>query len=94
MENVVCIGFLRYGWSICRKSVIRKIDFIVSKDDHKVYIQVAYVFPMMQLLGEIWQSFEIADNYPKYVVTMDEIQSGEITKELNRFHRETFVGRG
>ena len=50
-----------------------EIDFVYSRGDEKIYIQVAY-----------WQSDEattthefgpleqIADNYPKYVLTMDE----------------------
>ncbi len=83
---------LRYGYEVyVGKSGDKEIDFSFSKDDHKIYIQVAYMLPDdATVRREFGNILEIADNYPKYVVTMDEMQSGEITKELNRFHCETF----
>lgn len=54
----------------------KEIDFIASKDDHKIYIQVAYMLPDdATVRREFGNLLEIADNYPKYVVTMDEMQS-------------------
>jgi len=92
MENVVCIDLLRYGYEVyVGKSGNKEIDFIASKDDHKVYIQVAYMLPDdATVQREFGNLLEIADNYPNMWLQWMKCKAGEITKELNRFHCETF----
>ena len=47
---------------------------------------------MMQLLGENLAIFlEIADNYPKYVVTMDEMQNGGNYKGIKQISLRNFL---
>lgn len=90
--NVVCIDLLRYGYEVyVGKSGNKEIDFIASKDDHKVYIQVAYMLPDdATVRREFGNLLEIADNYPKYVVTMDEMQSGGNYKGIKQISLRNF----
>ena len=93
MENVVCIDLLRYGYEVyVGKSGNKEIDFIASKDDHKIYIQVAYMLPDdATVRREFGNLLEIADNYPKYVVTMDEMQSGGNYKGIKQISLRNFL---
>ena len=94
MENVVCIDLLRYGYEVyVGKSGNKEIDFIASKDDHKIYIQVAYMLPDdATVRREFGNLLEIADNYPKYVVTnWMKCKAGEITKELKQISLRNFL---
>jgi len=78
MENVVCIDLLRFGYEVyVGKYGNKEIDFIASKNDHRIYIQVTYMLSDDSTVQrEFGNLLEIPDNYPKYVVTMDEMQSG------------------
>ena len=93
MENVVCIDLLRYGYEVyVGKSGNKEIDFIASKDDHKIYIQVAYMLPDdATVRREFGNLLEIADNYPKYGVTMDEMQSGGNYKGIKQISLRNFL---
>lgn len=78
MENAVCIDLLRSGYEVyVGKYGNKEIDFIASKSDHWIYIQVTYMLSDdTTIQREFGNLLEIPDNYPKYVVTMDEMQSG------------------
>jgi predicted AAA+ superfamily ATPase len=50
-----------------------EIDFIAQKNDKKIYIQVAYLLKDKETIDrEFWNLEKITDNYPKYVVSLDE----------------------
>ena len=78
IENVICIDLLRHGYQVyIGKSDNKEIDFIASKDDHRIYIQAAYMLPDdATIQREFGNLLEKPDNYPKYVVTMDDLLSG------------------
>ena len=51
----------------------REIDFIAEREGEKVYIQVALRITEKQTMErEFGNLLDIKDNYPKYVVTMDD----------------------
>ncbi len=75
LENIVCLELLRRGYTV-RVGLIdnEEIDFIALKDNEPIYIQVAYLLPDKKTQErEFGNLLKIEDNYPKYVVTMDEI---------------------
>ena len=75
LENILYIELLRRGYSIhIGKLKNKEIDFICQKAKNKIYIQVSYILNTPETLKREFEPLEkIQDNYPKYVLTMDEI---------------------
>jgi predicted AAA+ superfamily ATPase len=74
LENLVFLELKRLGYQIfIGKLETREIDFIAEKRNEKIYIQVAYKLDSEQLIAREFSVLQsINDNFPKYVVTMDE----------------------
>jgi predicted AAA+ superfamily ATPase len=52
----------------------KEIDFIAEKENRKIYIQVAYLLTSPETIEREFSVLKsIKDNYPKYVIRMDEI---------------------
>ena len=74
LENIVFLELKRRGYAVyVGKADTKEIDFIAEKQGNKIYIQVSY---KLDLQSTIEREFEpllsIRDQFPKYVVTMDE----------------------
>jgi len=71
LENIVFLELKRRGYSVfVGKS---DIDFVAEKQGQKVYIQVAYKLENRETVArEFGNLLSVGDQYPKYVVTMDE----------------------
>src|SRR5690606_33906321 len=74
LENIVFLELKRRGYKVyVGKMENTEIDFIAEKQGDKVYIQVAYKLDNEQAIDrEFGNLLAINDQYPKYVVTMDE----------------------
>lgn len=86
LENIVYFELVRRGFEVCIGKVDDlKIDFIAEKDSDKEYYQVsASVLDPNTFEREIEPLRRVHDNYPKYIVTMDEITSNnEGIKQIN-----------
>lgn len=75
LENIVFTELLRRGYKVTVGKIgDREIDFICHKQDGKIYVQVAYMLASEDTVErEFGVLEEIRDNFPKYVVTMDEL---------------------
>lgn len=78
LENVVFMELLRRGYDVTVGRVERaEVDFVARKGNDKLYVQVSYLLASAETIeGEFGALEKIADNYPKYVVTMDELNMG------------------
>ena len=74
LENIVCLELIRRGYHVTvGKYGEKEIDFIGSKHGKKLYVQVAYLLASADTIDREFGVYEnIKDNYPKYVVSMDE----------------------
>jgi len=74
LENIDFLELKRRGYSVyVGKSDNGEIDFVAEKQGHKVYIQVAYKLENRETVArEFGNLLSVSDQYPKYVVTMDE----------------------
>lgn len=75
LENIVHMELLRRGYSITVGRIgEREIDFVCDKRGEKLYVQVAYLLATEDTVKREFGVYDfIRDNYPKYVVTMDEL---------------------
>ena len=93
MENAVCIELMRAGYQVhIGKNGSKEVDFVASKSDHRIYVQVAYMLPDESTVQrEFGNLLEISDNYPKYVVTMDDLQCGGNFQGIKQLHLRDFL---
>ena len=75
MENIIYIELLRRGYNVTVGADLGKeVDFIGSKANQRIYVQVAYhILSDKTKEREFAILSQIPDNFPKYVVTMDEL---------------------
>lgn len=78
MENIVYMELLRRGYQVTvGKSGEREVDFIGARQKEKLYIQVSYLLASDDTISREFGLYDlIRDNYPKYVVSMDEFDFG------------------
>ena len=55
----------------------KEIDFVAGRRDERIYVQVCRKLPE-ESDREVANLLEIRDHYPKYVVTLDDLASGNI----------------
>ena len=74
MENIVYLDLKQRGWQVSAGRLGGwEVDFVAQKGADKCYVQVAYLTPDKETLDrELRPLRDIPDNYPKYLVTMDE----------------------
>lgn len=80
LENCVFLELKRRGYSVyVGKLDTREIDFIAEKQGVKLYVQVAYKLESEQTVEREFASLlAVDDQYPKYVVTMDDFWKDSI----------------
>ncbi len=88
LENLIYIELLRRGYQVnigVRGDM--EIDFIATKGDDKIYIQVTYILGTEKtVLREFAPLLAVQDNYPKYVLSMDEKIWGEDYQGIKRIN--------
>lgn len=78
LENLVFLHLLAAGYAVTvgQQEGGREIDFVCEKAGQRLYVQVAYLITEENKTREFGNLLAIRDNYPKMVVSMDEL-SGE-----------------
>ncbi len=94
LENLVSshLIFLGYTLSI-GKLADKEIDFVADRHDERIYFQVAYLIATEETRNrEFGNLLEIGDNYPKYVISMDEFAAGN-PQGIKHLHIRDFLTR-
>ena len=75
LENIVFMELLRRGYKVTVGRIgDKEIDFVCRKQNNKLYVQVTYLLASPETIEREFGSLEqIPDNFPKYVVSMDEL---------------------
>lgn len=87
IENVVYNELLSRGYEVFVGNLVNgEIDFIATRFNEKIYVQVAYELSSDDIIMREFGAFNnISDNYPKYVITTDKFdysQNGIIHKNV------------
>ena len=76
MENIVFLELKRRGYDVfIGKNDTKEIDFVATRRAERIYVQVCVRIPETSD-REVGNLMEIRDHYPKYVVTLNEMDIG------------------
>lgn len=92
LENVVYLELLRRGYSVnVGKLGDAEVDFIATKRDERLYIQIAQRISSCETeFREYGRLLDIRDNYPKYVLSTDDYAGGNY-KGIKTMHVADFL---
>lgn len=92
LENLVFLELKRRGYQVyIGKLDTKEIDFIGEKRGQKIYIQVSYKLENeATITREFSPLMSVNDQYPKYVVTMDDLWKDNI-QGITHFHIQDFL---
>jgi predicted AAA+ superfamily ATPase len=78
LENIVYLHLRVAGYEVhIGKYQDKEIDFVCQRGNEKIYVQVTYLLADEKTIQREFGNLElIQDNYPKFVVSMDEHTSG------------------
>lgn len=90
LENIVFLELKRRGYDVfVGKNDSKEIDFVAILRDEKIYVQVCVQLPEKSE-REVGNLMEIKDHYPKYVVTLNELDTG-IDNGIKIVHLSDFL---
>lgn len=74
LENIIYMELLRRGYHVTiGKNGSKEIDFVCEMRQEKLYIQVCYLLASEDTIRREFGAYDnIRDNFPKYVVSLDE----------------------
>lgn len=95
MENVVYLHLLRLGYDVSVGKINEvEIDFVAKKLDQKQYFQVCFRFESQETKQrEIKSLLSQKDNYPKYIITLDEFAIGQTKEGISIISLNEFLMR-
>ena len=93
IENVVYLHLVRLGYEVTVGYVQKsEIDFVARKQNRVIYVQATYQLSTEEtVLREFGNLQLIRDNYPKYVVSMDELYENSDYEGIKHLHLRKFL---
>lgn len=94
MENAVFLHLIQSGYTVfVGKLGDKEIDFIAEKNGRKIYVQVTLTaMDEKTRTREFGNLMEIKDNYPKYVVALNDMIIGDNYKGISYCNLKDFLG--
>lgn len=79
LENIVYLELIRRGYVVTvGRTGDKEIDFVCHKKNEKLYVQVTYLLASEETIQRKFTAYDnIKDNFPKYVVSMDEFDMSQ-----------------
>lgn len=93
IENAVYLHLVRLGYEVTVGYLQKtEIDFVARKNDSTIYIQATYLLSSEETVSrEFGNLMLINDNYPKYVVSMDELYENKDYQGIKHLHLRQFL---
>lgn len=94
LENVVYLHLLMAGYTVRIGTLQKKeVDFVCTRADEKIYVQVAYLISDENTMKREFGNLDlIQDNYPKYVVSLDQNAAGNVNG-INHVNIREFISQ-
>ena len=90
MENIIFLELKRRGYDVfVGKNETKEIDFVAVRREEKIYVQACVQLPQNSD-REVGNLMAIRDHYPKYVVTLNEMDTG-IEEGIKIVHLADFL---
>lgn len=79
LKNIVYLELIRRGYVVTvGRTGNKEIDFVCHKKSEKLYVQVTYLLASEETIQREFTAYDnIKDNFPKYVVSMDEFDMSQ-----------------
>lgn len=93
IENAVYLHLVRLGYEVTVGYLQKtEIDFVARKNGSTIYIQATYLLSSEETISrEFGNLILINDNYPKYVVSMDELYENKDYQGIKHLHLRQFL---
>lgn len=93
IENAVYLHLIRLGYKVTVGYLQRaEIDFVAIKGDQTIYVQATYLLSNEETVTREFGNLAlIKDNFPKYVVSMDNLYSGTNYQGIQHLHLRDFL---
>jgi predicted AAA+ superfamily ATPase len=93
VENAVYLHLSQSGYEVfVGKLDTQEIDFVGIKQGKKIYVQVTYLLIDKKTTDrEFGNLIRIKDNYPKYVVSLDEFNKSSEVEGIKHLHLSDFL---
>lgn len=92
LENLVFLQLQIWGYNVTIGQLKdREVDFVCEKQGSKLYIQVAYIITDENKEREFGSLLAIHDNYPKMVVSLDELSDKGGYQGIAHLHIRDFL---
>ncbi len=95
LENIIFMELLYRGYKVSVGAGKNfEIDFIATKQNEKIYFQVTYLLASKNTIKrEFNPLIEVKDNYPKFVLSMDDKIWGDDYNGIKRLNIIDFLTR-
>ncbi len=93
LENAVYLHLSQSGYEVfVGKLETQEIDFVGIRQGKKIYVQVTYLLSDEKTTDrEFGNLIRVKDNYPKYVVSLDEFNKGSEVEGIKHLHLSDFL---
>lgn len=94
IDNAIFLHLSRKGYTVLTGQLGggREVDFVARRGDEVVYVQATYMMADEATRQREFGNLDaIRDNYPKYVVSLDEWTSGSVVNGINHVHLGDFL---
>lgn len=94
LENIVFIELLRREYKVCIGKIGEyEIDFVAEKNGIREYFQVSYLLSSEETREREYRPLELLnDNYPKYILTLDDLPESNTNGIIRMNLRKWLLG--
>lgn len=93
IENAIYLHLVRLGYNVTVGYLQKaEIDFVATRGDQTIYVQATYLLADENTIAREFGNLAlIQDNYPKFVISMDNLYTGTNYHGIHHMHLRDFL---